>query len=170
MAEHAKPRKGLWIAAGLGDADGVRRFLDRDGKPTAAARQLRPDFNTVGPGGVPNHPDPDDDTILREAFLVAMLNRRTKVLEYMVSRGFQLNSLAWGSPMIVMAVGNVWPDVVECLVRCGADLELRGWRPSSTARELAAEMFLDSVPNANVRRVVELCGMDPDKLLAERAD
>ena len=44
VAARATPRKALWIAAGLGDVDGVRRFLDAHGKPTAAARKLPPGF------------------------------------------------------------------------------------------------------------------------------
>ena len=41
-----------------------------------------------------------------EAFVVAMLNGRAAVLEYMVSRGFNVDSLVYGSPVINVAVGN----------------------------------------------------------------
>ncbi|MGH7551804.1 MAG: hypothetical protein ACREMQ_02100, partial [Longimicrobiales bacterium] len=167
LATRAVPRKALWIAAGLGDVDGVRRFLDAQGKPTAAARRLRPDFDAVGPGG-PSHPDPDDEEILTEAFLIALLNGRTAVLEYMVSRGFPVDSLIWDTPLINIAVGNAMMPVVECLVRCGANLDLRGWRPNQSARELARSMFEDVSQDAERRRIVELCEMDPDAILAER--
>jgi hypothetical protein len=170
IAARVRPRKALWIAAGLGDVEGVRRFLDDSGKPTPAAWRLRPDFDAIG--GIttmPSLPDPDDDELLMEAFFVAMLNHRTRVLEYMVSRGFDIDSLAWGSPLINIAVGNAWTPVVECLVRCGADLNLRGWRPHQSAREIAREMFRSMSHDASRRRIVELCGMNPDAILAERA-
>lgn len=168
VAARVRPRKALWIAAGLGDIDGVSRFLDREGKPTQAARRLRPNFDAVGPLMIPSSPNPHDEEILMEAFFVAALNGRTAVLEYMVSRGFPVDSLVWGAPLIVGAVGDAIVPVVECLVRCGADLDLRGWRPQQSAREIAREMFENVSQDADRRRVVELCGMDPDAILAER--
>jgi hypothetical protein len=168
VAARTVPRKALWIAAGLGDVDGVRRSLDRQGKPTAEARRLRPDFVAIGPLKIPAHPDADDEEILMEAFFVAMLNGRTAVLEYMVSRGFPVNSLVWDAPVIQMAAGNAMIPLVECLVRCGADLDLRGPAAHQSAREVAREMFENMSQDADRRRVVELCGMDPDAILAER--
>jgi hypothetical protein len=162
------PRQALWIAAGLGDLEGVRRSLDAHGKPKTAARRLRPDFDAVAQGFLAQHPDADDDEILMEAFVIAMLNGRTAVLEYMVSRGFPVDSLVYGSPVINMAVGNAMTPVVEYLVRCGADLDLRGWHPRQSAREIARDMFENVPHDANRRRIVELCGMDPDAILAER--
>ena len=86
----------------------------------------------------------------------------------MASRGFPVNSLVWGSPVIHVAVGNAMTPVVECLVRCGADLDLRGWRTQMSAREVAREMFENTSQDVDRRRIVELCGMDPDAILAER--
>jgi len=169
VAERAIPRSALWISAGLGDVEGVRRSLDRNGKPTLAARKLRPDFDAVGTGGwFPQHPDPDDEEILLEAFVIAMLNGRCEVVEYMVSRGFPIDTLIWGSPVINLAVGNAMIPMVECLVRCGANLDIRGWMPTQSAREIARSRLMDAPDNVNYRRVVELCGMDPDAILAEK--
>jgi hypothetical protein len=168
VAARTVPRKALWIAAGLGDVDAVRRSLDRGGKPTVEARRLRPDFVAIGPLKLPAHPDPNDEEILMEAFFVAMLNGRTAVLEYMVSRGFRVDSLVWDSPVINMAAGNAMVPVVECLVRCGANLDLRGPLDAQSAREVAREMFEQMSEDPDRRRTVELCGMDPDAILAER--
>ena len=170
LAERAVPRKALWIAAGLGDVDAVRRSLDGKGKPTPAARRLRPDFDAVAgpPVAPPPNPDPDDEDILTEAFLVAMLNGRTQVLEYLVSRGFPVNTLVWDYPLIALAVGSGWVAVVASLVRCGANLDLRGRRPNQSAREIAREMFEQAPHDASRRRILELCGMDPGTVLAER--
>ena len=167
LAARAKPRTALWISAGLGDLEGVRRSLDGRGRPTKEARRRRPPFHAAARGPVTQHPDPDDEEILVEAFLVAMLNGRTAVLEYMVLRGFPVNSMTYGVPMISFAVGNGWANIVECLVRCGADLDIKGWRPEQSAREMARE-FLESTPkDTNRRRIAELCGLDVDAIVAE---
>ena len=168
LAARATPRKALWIAAGLGDVAGVRGFLNRNGRPTAAARRLRPDFDAAGPAAMAPPPDPDDDEILVEAFLVAMLNGRTAVLEEMAARGTPVNSLLFDYPLICFAVGNGMTAAVECLVRCGADLDLRAADGEHSARELARELFEDAPADANRRRIVELCGMDPAVILSER--
>ena len=168
LAARTTPRKALWIAAGLGDVAEVSRFLDGRGRPTAEARALRPDF-IVAPGLMPALPDPDDEEILMEAFIVAAFNGRTAVLEYMVSRGFPVNSLIHETPVINVAVGNAWVPVVECLVRCGADLDLRGRQPDQSAREIAREMFVQMPDDDARRRVVELCGLVPEQVLAEHA-
>ena len=168
VAARTVPRDALWIAAGLGDIDGVRRFLDADGRPTPAARRLRPDFDSVWPASLPTHPDPEDDDLLMEAAFIALLNGRSSVLEYMASHGFDVNSLVWDSPLINMAVGNAMTPMVGTLIRCGADLDIRGWRPNASARELAHSMVESMPENTESRRVAELCGLDPDAILAER--
>lgn len=169
LAARATRRNALWIAAGLGDVEGVRRFLDRSGRPTTAARRLRPDFDAAGPNGMlPRLPDADDEEILVEAFLVATLNGRTDVLEYMAGRGVPLDSMIYGTPVINFAVGNGWTRVVECLVRCGADLDLRGTHPNQSAREMARGLFEDLPDDPERRRIAELCGLDPVAVLAER--
>lgn len=158
VAARARRRKALWIAAGLGDVNGVGRFLDRNGRPTPAARRLRPPFDLVGPM-LMSHPDPTDEELLMEAFIVAMFNGRTAVLEYMASRGAPVNSLVFQNPMISVAVGNGWTAVVECLVRCGADLDLRGWQPNQSAREIAREMVAQFPVDGNRQRIAEVCGV-----------
>ncbi|MBV9880534.1 MAG: hypothetical protein JO180_08555 [Gemmatirosa sp.] len=169
LAARATPRQALWIAAGLGDVDAVRRSLDARGRPLPAATRLRPAFDAVGPSSIPSLPDPDDEELLVEAFFVAMLNGRTAVLDAMAARGTPVNSMIYGSPLINIAVGNAWTLVVEALVRCGADLDLRGWRPTQSAREMARELFEQRPEDADRRRIAAICGLDPDAILAERA-
>lgn len=169
IAARTTPRDAFWIAAGLGNVDAMRRFLDRNGKPTRAAHRDRPDFVAVGARGfLPQLPDADDEEVLVEALLVAMLNQRTNVLEYLTSRGAAVNSLVYGTPLITIATGNAMIIAVECLARCGADIDLPGWSTRQTAREVAREHFLQRPENADRRRILEIFGMDPDALLAER--
>ena len=174
LAARARPRRGFWIAAGLGQTEGVRRFLDAHGRPTRAARRLRPDFAAVGSPGVPAFPDPEDEEILMEAFFVAMLNSRTAVMDYLASRGFDVNTLVWETPLLNLAVGNRWTAVVECLIRCGADPDLNAdpdskrSHPHRSAREFARDQFEQEPGNADHRRIAELCGLDPEAILAQR--
>ena len=74
-----------------------------------------------------------------------------------------MDSLVYGSPLISFAVGNALTPIVECLVRCGANLDLRGWHPNQSARELAREMFKDNSTNGDRRRIVELCRLVPTR-------
>lgn len=168
LVERVVPRDALWIAAGLGDVAGVGRFLDRRGRPTAAARKLRPDFEAVGRPPFGALPDGDDEEILVETLLVAMLNGRGEVIEYLASRDAPIDSLVFGTPLVSLAVGNGWTDATDAFVRCGADLDLRGWRPELSAREIA-RMHFEQMPDDDARRrIAVLCGMNPDAILAER--
>ena len=167
IAARTEARKALWIAAGLGDVNAVSGFLDRQGRPTPAARAHRPDFIAVGPYSWPAVSDASDEEIVFEAFLVAASNGRIPVLEYLVGRGFPVNSMVWETPMVALAVGNRWTSVVECLVRCGADVNLPGASIGS-AREQAQMMLAQMLWADESRRVAGLCGVDVDATLAER--
>jgi hypothetical protein len=168
LAARARPRRALWIAAGLGDVAGVRAFLDSRGRPTPAARRLRPDFDAAGLAPIPALPEADDEELLVEALLVAVLNGRTAVIEALAARGAPVNSLLHGSPLLNIAVGNALTAAVEGLVRAGADLDLRGRQPDMTPRELARALFEQRPDDAGRRRILVLCGLDPVRVLAER--
>jgi hypothetical protein len=163
LAQRATPRQALWISAGLGDVDGVQRSLDASGKPTAAARRLRPEFDIAGQRGFPTHPNPGDEEILLQAFFVAMLNGRAGVMEYMASRGFDVNTLIWDSPLLNIAVGNSWEPVVESLMRCGANPDLKGWHPDMSAREIARELLDQTPADPKRRRVAIVIGGQTDR-------
>jgi hypothetical protein len=170
LAAHTRPRRALWIAAGLGDVDGVRRSLDAQGRPRREATRLRPDFSAARPWVMPvaQLPDADDEDLLVEAFVVAMLNGRIAVLEHLIARGFPLNTLRLEEPLVNFAIQSASDAVVETLVRCGADLDARGTLSGQSAREVARTIFENRPENAKLRRIVELCGLDPVAILAER--
>lgn len=167
IAKHATPPKARWIAAGLGDANGVADFLDRHGKPTAAARRKRPDFTAVGPMSWPSRTDASDDEILFETFFIAACNSRVKVLDYLVSRGFNVNSMAWEIPIVEIAADRRLIAVLECVVRHGADVDLAD-ADGNSARSLAA-MLVPRMPwDADTRRIGERCGVDVEAALNAR--
>jgi len=113
-------------------------------------------------------PAPDDTEILAEAFFVALLNDRIAVLDYMIDRGFPVDYLEWEMPFVSFAAGNQRLRVVECLVRRGADLDLRGRHPDVSAREMARERFKAMPTDPTARRILELCGAgDPERMIAE---
>jgi hypothetical protein len=157
IASHTKARQALWIAAGLGDREGVRRSLDAKGRPLPEAVKLRPPFEAVGAPSLASHPEPGDEELLMEALFVAMINGRVEVIKYLASRGAPLDSLVYGSPALNVAVGNTWVPVVEALIKGGARVDVKGSMPDQTPRELARAMHLDAPDRADRRRVAELC-------------
>jgi hypothetical protein len=58
--------------------------------------------------------------------------------------------------------------VVECLLKHGADPDLKGWHPQQSSREVARYILENVSQNADYRRIIELFGMDPAAILAER--
>lgn len=167
IATRVKPRDSWWVAAGIGDVKGVKRFLDRNGMPNAAARDDRPDFTAIGPFPMPMVPSADDEQILVETFMIAMWNGRSNVMKYMAKPGTNVNSLSWGMTLATMAAGNGWVRAMESLVQCGADVNLQGLYNGS-AREMARQMLETQTDTPDRRRIAELCGLDPDAVLAER--
>jgi hypothetical protein len=168
LARHVVPPQSLWVAAGVGDVDGVRRNLDGNGKPTEQTRRLRPSFDAIAQFPMPSHPEPDDEEILAEVLLIAMLNGRTNIIEYLASRGANVNTMIYESPLINIAIGNGMTAMVDCLIRCGADLDLKGSMPDQTARQLAHDMVLNARPRDRFFAIARLCGHDPESILAER--
>lgn len=168
IAGRVVPRSALWIAAGLGDIDGMRPFFDRHGKPNAAAYRDRPPFGLVGSRKIPMLPEPDDVEILMEAGWVALLNDRVEAIGFLIDHGLPIDHLGWDTPFLNFAVMSQRVALVEYLVKRGANLDLKGWRPYMTARELARDGFLSNPDRPGTRRIFELCcGGDPDAVLAE---
>ncbi len=169
IARHVTPPRALWIAAGLGDLTAVATYFDRSGKPTVHARANRPDFTAVGPFSWPSRSDVDDETLLFETAYVAASNGRVAVLEYLLSRGLPVNSLAWEFPLLALAVDRNWLPIVECLMAHGADPDLASRSAGiSTARELA-QLHLTRLPwNEQVRTIATCIGIDAAAVLAER--
>lgn len=165
IASRVKPRDAFWIAAGLGDAEAITRYVDDQGVPTNEAWRNRPDFTALGHLPMPTNPAPDNHGLIWEAFLVAVFNQRFGVLDVLLDRGFPIDYIAWGSTALHLAVGNGWLPVVEYLVRRGADVNLKGWRPHLSAREQAEERFLNPHGAPNAERILELVGgRDPGTL------
>jgi hypothetical protein len=166
-----KPRKALWISAGLGDADAVKRYFDNQGKLKDAARHNRPDFNALGYLPMASSPAPNDEEIIWEAFFIAALNQRFAVMDVLLDGGFPIDYIAWGQTILHLAVGNGWLPLVEYLVRRGANLDLKGWRPHMTAREAAEEAALNPHGLPNAKRILEICGgRDIETLQRERQE
>jgi hypothetical protein len=165
IASRVTPRKAFWIAAGLGDVNSVKRYLDRDGRPIDAARRHRPDFTAMGPP-LPQLPDADDLEILWEAFFVAGLNTRVEVLDLLLEAGLPIDYSPWSTPLLNFAVGNRLVGLVEYLVSRGANLDARGYQPSTTAREAAEEHYAQSPSLPETLRILQLCGgRDPETVL-----
>src|SRR5262249_47823147 len=70
LAARANPRDTFWVSAGVGDARRLRRYFDRNGKLTPAARKNRPDLMALSGHADTMLPEPGDDVILWEAAFV----------------------------------------------------------------------------------------------------
>ncbi|HTR78646.1 MAG TPA: Clp protease N-terminal domain-containing protein, partial [Gemmatimonadaceae bacterium] len=102
--------------------------------------------------------------------LIAGLNGRAAVVEMLMRRGVPVDYLGWGGMSLLhLAVGNQRAPFVEALVRVGADLDLEGYRPHATPRELARQRFEAEPESRTARRILELCGLDPEQVLAAAA-
>jgi hypothetical protein len=157
IASRVTPPDAFWVAAGLGDVRATQRCLDRKGRPTARARQHRPDFTAMGPFALPSNPEASDLEILWEAFMAAGLNHRTGTMDVLLDAGFPIDYLGWEQTMLHVAVSNAFVPVVEHLVKRGANLDLEGRHPDASARELAAAAHERDPADPAIRRIFEVC-------------
>lgn len=168
IAARVTPPASFWVAAGLGDVESVKRYLDGSGVPTEAARLHRPDFTALTVGSIPMNPAADDQTIVWEGFFVAALNQRFGVLDVLLDRGFPVDHMTWGPTLLQLAIGNAWVPLAEYLISRGASVTLEG-RPNGSARHIAEQGFLNPHGHPEKQRLLELCGgRDPEVLLRER--
>jgi hypothetical protein len=166
-----EPPRTFWVAAGLGDVESVKQYVDERCVPTEEARENRPDFTALGPFGMPSNPAPTDQEIVWEAFMVAAFNQRFAVLDVLLDRGFPIDYIAWGQTILHVAVGNGWVPLIEYLVKRGANLDLKGWRPYMTAREIAENSALNPHGHPQRLRILELLGgRDIETLRRERSE
>lgn len=168
IARRVVPKRALWIAAGLGDLDGMRAFFDRDGKLIVAAFRDRPDFGLIGSESIPAIPDPSAVDIMFEAALVALINDRPESIGFLLDHGLPIEHGAQEMSLLSLAIGNRSVRSVELLVARGANLDTKGWRPHASARELARQEFVRDSENEACRRILELCDAgDPEAVLAD---
>jgi hypothetical protein len=144
LAQYVTPRKAFWIAAGMNDVAAMKRYFKRDGSLTDAASNDRPDLVAVGLG-TPARPGASDLDLMWEASLLAGFNHRWAALDLLYQRGLPIDYSPWRFNLLHWAVGNRIVPVVEFLVSRGADIDLRGWQPEASAREMAANN-LESMP------------------------
>ena len=162
IAERVRPRKALWIAAGLGDVTGVRSFVVRKGTLTRAARLNRPDTMAMGVmfGFLPPREDADDLEIMWEAFQIAAWNQQWSTMDALLEAGLPVDHAPFGWPLLLEAVGNLMVPLAEYLVSRGADLD-REWGPTAngSARSVARSLVgnLHDPRGANVRRILAIC-------------
>lgn len=138
VAEHVRPRRSFWVAAGLGDVAGMRRFLDRRGRPTTAARDHRLDMVALGSlQFYTGRPDASDAEVLSEAFLVAGLNGRRETMQALLDVGFPVDYVYIRYTMLHFSIEMAHAGVVELLLQNGADPDFKATPDSVSPREFA---------------------------------
>jgi hypothetical protein len=166
IAARVKAPESFWVASGLGDVTQMRRYFNRSGKLTQTARDTWPDVGALGRGGGPSLPQPDEVTLLFEAAIVATTNARPAALDVLIDRGLPID-YSPGMNLLSFATTNGMRDMVEMLIARGASPHVRGWRPNATALELAIDRYAANPDDGDSRRILELCGGDPDRVRAE---
>lgn len=166
IAAHVTPNPALWIAAGLGDVAGVRRFVAGKGRLTPAGRRNRPDLIAMGVvfGAIPVRQDADDLEIMWAAFRIAGWNHRWHTMDALLEAGLPIDHAPLGMPVLMEAVANMHLGTVplaEYLISRGADLD-RDWGPRfggsvrASVRSLVENLADASDPR--IQRILDLCG------------
>jgi hypothetical protein len=162
IAERVRPPQALWIAAGLGDVAGVRRFVVRKGKLTRAARLNRPDTMAMGVmfGFLPPNADADDLEIMWEAFQIAAWNERWSTMDALLEAGLPVDHAPWGAPLVYIAVGNLIVPLAEYLISRGADLDREWGSPVNGSARSSIRSLVENLHDPhteNVRRMLAIC-------------
>lgn len=169
IAQRVRPRRALWIAAGLGDVSGVRSFIGGKGTLTPEGRLNRADPMAIGWfAGLPPNLEADDLEIMWEAFLIAGLNDRWAAMDALLDAALPVDHAPTGWPLLMWAVGTLQRvPLIDYLVKRGASLD-REWPPHGSARALARQLFEGNPQIEASRRLLEICGAGkPDEILAE---
>jgi len=132
----------------------VKRYFDKDGKLTDAAREHRPDFTAMGHLPAPSSFGDSDLDILWESFMLAAWNDRFAVMDVLLDHGLPIDYTSWDQPFIGWAVFEGRASLVEYLVRRGATVDAR-------LRESVEGHFAQRPGDAARRRILELCGGRP---------
>jgi hypothetical protein len=163
-----KPRRALWIAAGLGDVAGVRSFIKGKGTLTPEGRLNRPDTMAMGwfVGRPPNH-EADDLEIMWEAFQIAGWNHRWAAMDALLDAGLPVDHAPMVWPLIMDASANLLVPLAEYLVSRGADVE-REWDSNGSAQSHARDHIRSQPQNGNARRLLAICRAGTvDEILAD---
>ena len=169
IAQRVRPRRALWIAAGLGDVAGVRSFIAGKGTLTPEGRLNRLDPMAIGWFvGLPPNLEADDLEIMWEAFLIAGLNDRWVAMDALLDAGLPVDHAPMGWPLLMLAVGTFQRvPLIDYLLKRNASLD-REWPPHGSARALARQLFEGNPQIEASRRVLEICDAGtPEQILAE---
>ncbi len=162
IAERVAPKPALWIAAGLGDAAGVRRFIAGRGRLTPAGRRNRPDLIAMGVAfeNVQVRHDAYDLEIMWEAFRIAGWNRRWHSMHALLEAGLPIDHAPFGMPVLMETGANFMVPLAEYLVSRGADLD-RDWSPLGGSVRAEVRSWVENLADTTspeVQRMLDLCG------------
>lgn len=105
VARRTKPRKAFWMAAGLGDLVAYKSYFGPDDTLLEAARTDRPDWLSAGLPQ-PSRPNASDDMIIWDTWIIAGMNQRFNIMDYLLERGWPIDAAPWGSSLLSWAEGN----------------------------------------------------------------
>ena len=120
LVGHGLHRPTLWLAAASGLLPWVRDWVGSDGSLLADPGSYRPDWADVGrPAGAPPTDDPSE--IVGEALVLAALNDRHDVVDYLLYAGADIDARPYqNTTALHFAVQFRRPGMVRCLLNRGA--------------------------------------------------
>jgi hypothetical protein len=166
LRKHVKVvRNTFWVAAALGDVKAVRSYFDRNGLLKALARRDRLDLDRLGPGGGPFNPEADDETIIFDAAVMAVLNGRVAVLAMLLDLGFPVDAAPYNATLLHQAVGC--GSFVSCafLLERGANPDAKQlWNrsPRWLAHEIATVDMKGAKDRDRIHQLIESVPRGPE--------
>ncbi|MEM7363997.1 MAG: ankyrin repeat domain-containing protein [Pseudomonadota bacterium] len=158
IANHDCSPANLRVAAGLGDIGMIDRCFTDTGDLTEAAvagrAYYRPNY-----GWYPWEPTDDLQEILDEALILAATNGRVDALGALVSRGADVNGIAYETPAIIRAAWKNEIPAIEWLLANGAGVDQLGWL-GGHAKGVTALHIAASSGHAELVEVLLAAGAD----------
>ena len=150
-------RRSLWLAAATGLLPAVRDWVAADGTLRAPPGPYRPHWADVGrPAGSPPTGGPTE--IVGEAFVLAALNNRRRVVDYLLSTGVDVDARPYrNTTALHFAIEFRRTEMVRHLLRRGASVTITddtyrsdaaGWARAYDDGSTAATSIRELISNA----------------------
>lgn len=154
LVAHGLHRPSLWLAAAAGLLPEVRDWVGPDGSLRTDPGPYRPDWADVGrPAGAP--PTDDSAQIVGEAFVLAALNNRRDIVDYLLDAGADIDSRPYqNTTALHFAIQFQRAEMVRHLLDRGAAATIKDANFGSDASGWAQACDDGSETAASIRTMV----------------
>jgi hypothetical protein len=161
IAQRVQPRSAFWVAAALGDVEGVNAHCDAHGTLRNSAKTDRPDARALGvrePLARDLNPHATDREIISEAMFYAGLNGRANSVRALLDLGAQVDYAPGTLSLLYLTIAQEddRTELVELLIERGADAHLRVRPTSNETPMVLAQRLLEFDDYPHASRVLDL--------------